>query len=258
MCYTVENKDMDGKDGYRMNIMKAARRLVMLFLIIGICTGTFIAAKGFILYRNVLDTTSLSQRVESIRDKEQYTSIADMPETYLQAVLSVEDHRFYSHKGIDLIAIVRAIINDIKTHSFAQGGSTITQQLAKNLYLSQDKELSRKAAEIFLAFDLEKNYSKDEILEIYLNTIYFGNGFYCVKDASQGYFGKDPEDMTDYESTLLAGIPNAPSVYALTENPDLARQRQKQVIDRMVACGYFSQEEAETTQNQAVEVKTAG
>lgn len=103
----------------------------------------------------------------------------------------------------------------------------------------------RKIAEMFMAFRLESSYTKDEILELYVNSIYFGDGYYCVRDASQGYFGKDPIDMTDYESTLLAGIPNAPSVYSLTANPDLAEQRQQYVIQQMVKYGYISEGEGE-------------
>ena len=97
-----------------------------------------------------------------------------------------------------------------------------------------------------MALDLERNYSKEDIFELYVNTIYFGDGYYDVGSASNGYFGKIPEEMTDYESTLLAGIPNAPSRYAPTKNPDLAAKRQLQVLRRMKACGYFSEEEAET------------
>ena len=96
-----------------------------------------------------------------------------------------------------------------------------------------------------MAFRLESSYTKDEILELYVNSIYFGDGYYCVRDASQGYFGKDPIDMTGYESILLAGIPNAPSVYSLTANPDLAEQRQQYVIQQMVRYGYISEEEGQ-------------
>ena len=97
-----------------------------------------------------------------------------------------------------------------------------------------------------MAMDLERNYSKEEIFELYVNAIYFGDGYYDVASASQGYFGKEPEDMNDYECTLLAGIPNAPSVYAPTRNPELAAKRQLKVVERMEVCGYFSTEEAET------------
>ena len=96
-----------------------------------------------------------------------------------------------------------------------------------------------------MAFDLERDYTKDEILELYLNTIYFGSGYYCVYDAAEGYFGKEPSQMTDYESTLLAGIPNAPSVYSLTNSPELAAQRQKTVLECMVQQDYITQEQAD-------------
>lgn len=127
----------------------------------------------------------------------------------------MEDHRFEQHWGIDLIAIGRAAWNNLISWSLREGGSTITQQLAKNMYFTQEKSFIRKIAEMFMAFRLENTYTKDKILELYVNSIYFGDGYYCVRDASRGYFGKEPIDMTGYESTLLAGIPNAPSVAAL-------------------------------------------
>ena len=138
------------------------------------------------------------------------------------------------------------MFNDIKAMAYVEGGSTITQQLAKNLYFTQEKELTRKAAEVFMAFELERNYSKEEILELYVNSIYFGDGYYDVASASEGYFGKTPEELNDYEATLLAGVPNAPSVYAPTKNPDKAEQRRLQVVNRMIACGYITVAESET------------
>ena len=216
--------------------------------------GFALAGEGYGLYKNAVQEVSLEEKVNEIHSQESFTSLEDMPETYVQAVVSVEDHRFYDHFGLDLIAIGRAIVNDIKAGRYVEGGSTITQQLAKNLYFSQEKEMTRKAAEVFMAFDLERNYSKEEILELYVNTIYFGDGYYTVADASEGYFGKAPEEMTKYESTLLAGIPNAPSRYAPTKNPVLAEKRQMQVLRRMEDCGYFSAEEAETVAAQMVAI----
>lgn len=107
---------------------------------------------------------------------------------YINAVISVEDHRFYSHHGIDMIAIGRATINDIKAMRLVEGGSTITQQLAKNIYFTQEKKITRKIAEVFMAFTIEKNYSKDQILELYLNTSYFGDGYQTVKEACKRVF----------------------------------------------------------------------
>ena len=218
--------------------------MMAVILMVIICFSVSVAVKGYGMYREAIGNESLADKVASIRAKENYTTFDQLPEIYVDAVLSVEDHRFYNHPGIDMIAIARAVFNDIKAGAFVEGGSTVTQQLAKNMYFSQEKELVRKAAEVFVAFDLEKNYSKNEILELYVNTIYYGNGYYCVKDASMGYFGKEPDDMTDYESTLLAGIPNAPSCYAPTVSRSLAAKRQQQVLDRLVECGYFTEERA--------------
>ena len=195
-------------------------------------TCFYFAISGYLMYSNALREMSLSDKVAEIRSRDTYTTLEELPEIYLRAVIAVEDHRFYRHKGIDIIAIGRALWTDIKAMSFVEGGSTITQQLAKNMYFTQDKDIRRKVAEMFMAFHIEKNFDKDDILELYVNTIYFGNGYYCVRDASLGYFGKLPKDMTDYESTLLAGIPNAPSIYALTNNPELANERQQQVLKK--------------------------
>ena len=160
---------------------------------------------------------------------------------YQNAVIAVEDHRFEKHGGIDIIGTCRAIVTNITSFSLVEGGSTITQQLARNLYFTQEQSFTRKIAELLVAFDLEKNYSKDQILELYINTIYFGEGYYGIKEACEGYFDKEPMDMTFDEMTLLAGIPNAPSVYSLNANPDLAKQRQQHVINAMKEYGYIEQ-----------------
>ena len=185
--------------------------------------------RGYDMYKDAIAQVSLKDKVSEIRSKESYTVFSDLPETYTDAVLSVEDHRFYGHIGIDPIAITRAMVNDVKAGRFVEGGSTITQQLAKNLYFTQEKKMERKVAEVFMAFALERDYR---------------NGYYCIKDASEGYFGKEPEDLTDYESTLLAGVPNAPSKYSPTVNLELAEKRQEQVVERLVACGLFTKERA--------------
>ena len=205
--------------------------------------GFALAGEGYGLYKNAVQEESLEEKVAEIRSQENFTSLEDMPETYVQAVVSVEDHRFYDHFGLDLIAIGRAVVNDIKAGRYVEGGSTITQQLAKNLCFSQEKTMNRKAAEVFLALELEQKYTKDEILELYVNSIYFGDGYYSVGEASEGYFGKPASEMNDYECTLLAGVPNAPSKYAPSKNLALAEKRQQKVISRMEACGYITEEE---------------
>ena len=205
--------------------------------------GFALAGEGYGLYKNAVQEESLEAKVAEIRSQENFTFLEDMPETYVQAVVSVEDHRFFDHFGLDLIAIGRAVVNDIKAGRYVEGGSTITQQLAKNLYFSQEKTMNRKAAEVFLALELEQKYTKDEILELYVNSIYFGDGYYSVGEASEGYFGKPASEMNDYECTLLAGVPNAPSKYAPSKNLALAEKRQQKVISRMEACGYITEEE---------------
>lgn len=218
-----------------------------IFRILLLCIVIFISIKvneGYSLYKEAIEQVPLDKKIEEIKSINNYTKIDEVPDIYLKAVIAVEDHRFYSHNGIDLVAIGRAIFNDIINMSFVEGGSTITQQLAKNIYFTQEKKITRKIAEVFMAFEIEKNYSKNDILEFYLNTSYFGEGCYTVKDASKKYFDKLPIEMTDYESIMLSGIPNAPSVYAPTVNPELAKQRQLQVIQKMTKYDVLTEERA--------------
>ena len=210
-----------------------------------------IGAIGYNSYKNALEEIPLEEMISEIKQDKNYAKIEELPKIYLNAVIAVEDKRFYTHKGIDPISLGRAIVNDIKAMSFVEGGSTITQQLAKNIYFTQKKALTRKVSEAFMAIEIEKNYDKKDILELYLNTSYFGDGCYTVKEAANHYFDKEPSEMTDYEATLLAGVPNAPSVYAPTKNLDLAHKRQKQVLNKMVECGYLTNKEAEEIEKEA-------
>ena len=231
--------------------MKVIKNIIFVVIVFLISIGLLVVGNGYDMYKDAISKIPLTEKVETIKEKENYTKIEEVPEIYIKAVISVEDHRFYKHNGIDIIAIGRATINDIKAMSFVEGGSTITQQLSKNIYFTQEKKITRKIAEVFMSFEIEKNYNKDEILELYLNTSYFGEGCYTVKEASRKYFGKEPKEMTDYEAILLAGIPNAPSVYAPTKNPELAIQRQKQVMNKMIKYDYLTQEEADKILKQA-------
>ena len=230
--------------------MKFLKKILLILLLVILSITVLLVGKGYEMYSKAIKAMPLEEKVKEIKSRANYTELSEVPQTYINAVISVEDHRFYKHSGIDIIAIGRAVVSNIKTMSFAEGGSTITQQIAKNEYFTQEKKMTRKIAEIFMAFKIEKNYDKDEILELYINTIYFGNGYYNIKDAAMGYFGKLPKDMTDSECIMLAGIPNAPSVYAPTENPDLAKQRQKQVMLKMIKYGYLTEEEAEKILNE--------
>lgn len=213
-----------------------------MVVIIGVFS--YFVKQGYDLYVEAINKMSIEEKIMQIQANDSYTTYNELPQDYINAVIAVEDKRFFKHAGVDIISISRAVLIDLKEMKFKEGGSTITQQLAKNVYFTQEKKMTRKIAEIFMAMDIEEKCSKKEIFELYVNTSYFGDGYYCVKDASEGYFDKLPKEMNLYECTLLAGIPNAPSVYAPTKNPELARQRQGQVIRKMIKQGYLTQEEA--------------
>lgn len=226
-----------------MRLRKLTGWMTATALTVMSCTGFTVLKEGYETYQTAVEAESLDEKIAKIQAKRGYTKLSELPDTYAQAVVSVEDHRFYNHFGLDPIAIGRALVRDLKARRYVEGGSTITQQLAKNLYFSQEKQLSRKVAEVFLALDLEQKYSKDEILELYVNSIYYGDGYQNIGQASRGYFGKEPSKMSDYECTLLAGVPNAPSRYAPSKHPDLASKRQQKVLSRMQVCGYLTKEE---------------
>ena len=219
---------------------KIIGKLILLILAIILTVGIVFGATGYSYYKEALEEMPLKEKVSEIRANENFTKFEEMPQIYINAVIAVEDKRFYTHNGIDPISLGRAIINDIKAREFVEGGSTITQQFAKNAYFTQKKEMMRKVSEAFMAIEIEKNYEKEDILEFYLNTSYFGDGCYTVKEASRHYFGKEPIEMTNYEATLLAGVPNAPSVYAPTKNLDLAHKRQKQVLNKTITDTYHT------------------
>ena len=224
--------------------MKLFRKLLVILLILILLACGLIFILGYSTYSQALDEKPLLTRIEEVTSDKNYVRYDALSEDYINAVVAVEDHRFYDHGAIDPIGIARALFVNIRNGELQEGGSTITQQVAKNVVFSQDETLSRKLGEVFAAFDLEKNYSKNEILSIYVNTCYFGEGYYGIYDASMGYYNKEPKDLNLDESSMLAGVPNAPSVYAPTVNPDLAKKRQKHVLERMVEYGYISQEEA--------------
>ena len=226
--------------------MKWFRRIILLILAIIIIVSAIVILNGYKLYSSVLEEISLSDKINKIKSDEDYVTIDEVTKDYLNAVIAVEDHRFKEHGAVDFISIARAIIANVKAGELHEGGSTITQQVAENLYfIGEDDVVSSKIAEVFMSMDLEKNYSKDDILEFYINIIYFGDGHYGIREASKGYYNKEPKDLNLYESTLLAGVPNAPSIYAPTINPDLAKNRQQKVINSMVKYGYLTQEQAD-------------
>ena len=223
--------------------MKFVKRLLTLLLAVAVLAAGYVVYGGYKMYKEVTDAVPVAEKVEEIRSQDHYTEYGELSDTYINAVIAGEDRRFRKHGGFDIISTGRALLHNIKAGELEQGGSTITQQLARNMYFEQNKKLTRKVAEVLVAFEIEKEYDKDEILELYVNTIYFGSGYYNIYAASLGYFGKTPSQLSDYEATMLAGIPNAPSVYDLNVNPDLAEQRRQQVVDCMGDEGYIEEGE---------------
>lgn len=182
---------------------------------------------------------------ELYRQNRTSVALSDVPPTLRTAVVDTEDVRFYKHGAFDARGIGRAILADVRRGGAAQGGSTITQQLARNLYLSNRRSVWRKASEALLAWKLERRYSKDEILAMYLNSVYFGEGAYGVEAASETYFGKPVGQLSDAQATLLAGLPQAPSAYDPIVHPEAAKARQRLVLARMVAAGDLSRPQAD-------------
>ncbi|PIX38115.1 MAG: penicillin-binding protein [Armatimonadetes bacterium CG_4_10_14_3_um_filter_59_10] len=178
-------------------------------------------------------------------ENREFVSITDIPIQMQQATIAVEDERFYNHVGADPKAILRAIVNNIRSQDpYAQGASTITEQLAKNIYLSQKKTFARRLQQMLMALKIERHYSKEEILEMYLNEVCYGSGTFGVQAAAKVYFNKPVKDLTMGEMALLAGLPRRPSHYSPFDNFDAARGRQKLVLTKMAEQGYISWDEA--------------
>lgn len=211
-------------------VLKVVRRILLVLIALVVLVTGFFAAKGAIMWNDSKKELSVTQAARNIREGEEFVKFEDLPQFYIDAVISVEDRRFFKHSGISVKSIIRAALYDIKTKSLEQGGSTITQQLAKNVWFSEEKRLERKFAEVWAAFDLERALSKNEIFELYVNTIYFGSGYYGIAAAAEGYYGKAPSELTEYECAMLAGLPNAPSAYSPDTSPELAEQRAQQVF----------------------------
>lgn len=205
--------------------------LLLAALFVLVVIGGTLGVQGWRLYRATAAQKPIASLYDEISSRPGFASCDQLPQTYIDAVISVEDSRFERHHGIDPAAIVRALWADLRTRSLAEGGSTLTQQLAKNELFTQEKQMARKAAEMFAARDIEDYYSKQQIFEMYAGSCYFGNQWSGVAQAAQGYFGKPTRELTRAECVVLAGLPNAPSVYAA--NGDLARRRALVVVERM-------------------------
>jgi membrane peptidoglycan carboxypeptidase len=197
--------------------IKKVRISILVLALIGLVAGIIkispIVVTGYEMYKTAIETMSISDKVEEIRQDENYITFDEIPEEYINQVLKSEDKRFYYHLGFDPISTTRAMANNIMAGRFEQGGSTITQQLAKNMYFSFEKKYERKVAELFVAFQLEKELTKDEILELYCNIAYYGEGCYGLKQAAEHYYGVDPLELSEVQIVALVWTLKSPNNY---------------------------------------------
>ncbi|WP_349409536.1 transglycosylase domain-containing protein [Pseudalkalibacillus sp. SCS-8] len=184
-----------------------------------------------------------------------YITFEQLPPSVIHAFVAAEDNHFFEHTGIDGSAIIRAFLVNARSQSTEQGGSTITQQLARNLFLNHEKTYKRKLNEALFSYQLEKEFSKEKILELYSNAIYFGNGVYGIETASQFYFGKSVSDLTLAEIALLCGIPNSPNKYDPIKNMDTAQKRQQYVLKKMLDNQYITQAEFDKAKAKPIRLK---
>lgn len=269
----VEKSQRENKNVWTVGAKQAAISLrkpakyflifcITSFILIPILTYLYfvrdLSSKEKIINRNNAGVILLDRSGEafftfySARTKEP-TNYDEIPQDLREAVIAVEDKNFYTHQGVSPTAVVRAVVTNIEEGELAIGGSTLTQQLVKNTLLSQDKNFLRKYQELILALELERRYSKEDILEMYLNTAYFGEDAFGIKSAANAYFGKKVEDLTLAESALLAGILQAPSALSpISGNTERAFERQKIVLSEMRKQGYITDEEYEEAINEEV------
>jgi len=176
------------------------------------CTICFtFCIKGYSLYNQNVINDNIDLIYKEISSGNQFVSFNEIDDEFINALLSSEDKRFYSHPGVDLKSIIRALITNLKYLDYKEGGSTITQQLAKNLYFTSEKKIERKVAELYVVYQLENNYTKDQILEMYLNIIYFGEGKYGLSDAVTYYFQEDPIDLSQVQINALVKTIKCPT-----------------------------------------------
>lgn len=245
--------------------MRSSQGLALIIIMLAVVAlSALLIVGGLLFYLLVVETPSIAtlkdyrpsiaSRVysddgqlvdEFFLEDRKVIKIAEVPKVVINAFVAAEDSRFFEHKGIDIQSISRAFFKNLGAGRIVQGGSTITQQVAKSLFLSPEKSYTRKLKEAILAYKIDRYLTKEEILNLYLNHIYLGHGTYGIEAAAQGYFGKSARHLTLPEAALLAGLPKAPSAYSPFTNPERARQRQAYVLERMYEDGYITQQDRE-------------
>ncbi len=205
-------------------------------------------------FQKAFEAFNMEDTIDPIRESPDYIKLEDIPVDMRHAIIAIEDHDFYQHGPIAIDGIVRAIMVNISEGNVVQGGSTITQQLVKNIFLTNEQSLERKLEEACFSLIIEHYYSKDDILELYLNTTYFGAGAQGIAQASEIYFDKTPQTLTLPETAVLAALPYAPSALNPLENPEGCKKRQILVLSAMQKYGFLSQKQAEEAKTETVKL----
>ena len=252
----VAQKKKPGKPG-RRNWRRIVKAMLVSIWFTALA-GAGVAGAAAIAYYMQADVSELSRSgqaptfvydrygepyAELSNSRIDFVHLNEMPDHLKQAIVAIEDARFYNHYGMDMIGIARAAVQNVRRGNITQGGSTITQQLAKNRFLTADRTFSRKIREAIMALKIERYYSKEQILEQYLNSIYFGEGAWGIQNAAKIYFGKDVAELTLAESALLAGLPQAPSRYSPVKDPVRAQTRRDVVLQKMHEQGMIDEKE---------------
>jgi monofunctional glycosyltransferase len=215
--YTCIMKRVKGVEIMK-GFLKILAGAVLVLLVIAAVISVPTVVRGYSMYKNAVAKVSVEQKVAEIRADRNYVTLDNISSDFKRGIVHSEDRRFYRHHGYDLIGIGRAVISDIAAGAMVQGGSTITQQLAKNMYFAGNRTLARKVAEIMVARQLEKNYSKQEILELYCNAIYYGQGCVGLKEATRHYYRIDPSQLRGDQAARLVVTVRCPECYNPSEN----------------------------------------
>lgn len=234
--------------------MKKKILKILLVIVIALTAAVSVFLyRGYHCYQETVGKYPIADAVSSYTSKSDYTPYDEIDQDFVNAVVSVEDKRFSTRDGFDWIALARAIINNTINQKLLEGGSTISQQIAKNLYYQNtSRGLNEKIAEVFIMNDLENQYSKEDLFALYANMNYYGDGYYGIEAAAQGYYGVSASNLTLGQSAMLAGIPNAPGAYQLSTGYDLAVERQHKVLRLMLANDYIDEDQYNEALNEDV------
>ncbi len=232
------------------------KKLAGVAIVLSLCLLTAVATlswQGYVRCKRELEAKPLQTAVDAYTGASGYVSFEEIDEDFVNAVIAVEDKRFFSRSGYDFIALCRALYHNFLAGDMIEGGSTITEQIAKNLYFDgYVNGLEEKVGEIFVLFALEKAYPKEELFALYANMNYYGDGYWGIRDAARGYYDEDPSDLSLAQAAILAGLPNAPSIYQLSSGYEGARKRQEWVLQTMVSNGFITEDEMKTALDEDV------